>query len=82
MFVRKSKNDRKFAPSIGFNIILSECFYVKFHQIDFCTSRDMAKKQLFFRDILADLYVQRERERVARRRESRKGRGGRFIIVN
>ena len=80
MFVGKSKNDRKFAPSIGFNIILSECFYVKFHQIDFCTSRAMAKKQLFFRDILADLYVQRELQDVER--ESRKSRGGRFIIVN
>ena len=29
-------------------LILSECVYVKFHQIDFCTSRDIAKKQLFF----------------------------------
>ena len=28
--------------------ILSECVYVKFHQIDFCTSRAIAKKQLFF----------------------------------
>ena len=29
-------------------LILSECVYVKFHLIDFCTSRDIAKKQLFF----------------------------------
>ena len=28
--------------------ILSKCVYVKFNQIDFCTSRDIAKKQLFF----------------------------------
>ena len=28
--------------------ILLECVSVKFHQIDFFTSRDIAKKQLFF----------------------------------
>ena len=27
--------------------IHSECVYVKFHQIDFCTSRDIAKNRYF-----------------------------------
>ena len=38
--------------------ILSECVYVKFHLIDFCTSRDIAKKTAIFGQILADLYVE------------------------
>ena len=33
---------REWAP------ILSECVSEKFHQIDFFTSRDIAKKQVFF----------------------------------
>ena len=28
--------------------ILSKCVYVKFHQIEFFASRDIAKKQIFF----------------------------------
>ena len=28
--------------------ILSECVYVKFHQIDFCISHDVAKNSYFF----------------------------------
>ena len=36
--------------------ILSECVYAKFHLIDLITNHDMTKKQLFYRQILADLY--------------------------
>ena len=36
--------------------ILSECVYATFHLIDLITNHDMTKKQLFFRQILADLY--------------------------
>ena len=31
--------------------VLSKCVYVKFHQINFSTSQDMAKKQIFFSKI-------------------------------
>ena len=31
--------------------VLSKCVYVKFHQINFSTSQDMAKKHIFFSKI-------------------------------